>query len=556
MGQGEIRAERAASRGRIAFYFAVRYATPALVVAALAVSGRSAEVEHLTGLLTIQIGFALLTHAIVLRTTTAIGPALWLGMITDVAAISGLVAITGGIDGPLAFLFVIHALAAGILLSSRAGVRMLVLASVAILSLDVVAGDRVTPGRLPEGLMAVAVVWMVGGAGTLFSSYNERELRRRNAELATIRRVTLDMEDSLTLEEIFDDLSRGVVEAFGFDAAAVLLRDGGDMRCVAAHGITGAHDARIELRGRVAHALALAAPVVTPGSVARADGTLLPLLGPRGYLAVPLAEDGMLIATREGGRGRAGKLRAHEIDALDSLAHHARLAVANARLHAKVHSMAVTDPLTGLANHGELQRRLTFEAGRLERFSTLKGQGHRMSVILLDIDHFKKFNDRFGHQAGDAVLKGVSAALRRSVRTFDIVARYGGEEFAIILPEAAVEAAQEVAERVRRAVSAYPFAPTDGGKPVRVTVSAGIATAPDNGKTPARLIQAADIALYVSKKSGRDRVTHACDVEPDATKVVAMATRRRKGSSEGPARGGARRARARSSLPTRRTPRA
>jgi diguanylate cyclase (GGDEF)-like protein len=406
----------------------------------------------------------------------------------------------------------------------------------------------------PRGLAAVAALWILGGAGTLFSVYNERELKRRNAELAMIRQVTLDIEDSLTLEEIFTDLCRGVVDGFNFDGAAVLLRDGDMMRCSAAHGTTGATDTPIELRGHLAAALRLKGPLVTSREEATADGTLIPLFGSRGYLAVPIADDGLLIVSRTGRKGRPGTLREHEVETLDRLAHHARLAIANARLHAHVSQLAITDPLTGLTNHGEMQRRLAFEAGRLQRYATLRAAGHHLSMILLDIDHFKKFNDRFGHQAGDAVLKGVSAALTGAVRSFDVAARYGGEEFAVILPETTEEAAREVAERIRRSVAMYPFA-SEGGKAVRVTVSVGVATAPENGSSPTALIKQADAALYHSKEEGRNRVTHALDTERPVARVLTMdATRRRREPSVARARAAARRVPARSSHPKRRTP--
>ena len=548
------------TRGRIALYFSVRYATPLLVLLALAATGQRPAVDQLTGLLTLQVLLALASHAVALRAPARMGAAIWVGLLTDVTVISFAVAISGGPAGPLSFLYVIHALAAGILLSSRAGIRVLLLASAALLSMDVIGAPG--PGEtgieaLPDGLMTIAVLWIIGGTGTLFSMYNERELRRRNAELATIRQVTLDIEESLTLEEIFEDLCRGVCDGFRFDAATVLLRDDDEMRCVAAYGITGSRDVRIGLTGRVAHALAVAGPVVTTGDQARVDGTLQPILGARGYLAVPIAEDGLLVVTRTGRRRRPGTLRSHEIEALDRLAHHARLAIANARLHARVQEMAITDALTGLANHGEMQRRLAFEAGRIERYATLKGAGHHLSVLLIDIDNFKGFNDRFGHQAGDAVLKGVATALRQSIRSFDVCARYGGEEFAVILPETGAEQATVVAERIRKSVAAYPFATRVGQKPVKVTASIGVATAPANGITPSHLIRAADMALYEAKDDGRNRVVHAMDVVGEEAEVVAMdATRRRRERGASPAPGGARRARVRSSRPTRRTPRA
>lgn len=543
-----------ATRGRIALYFAVRYATPMMVLLALAASGDQPAMDRLAGLLTAQVMAAAASHALALRGTAQMNVAVWIGMLADLVAISMLVAMTGGPAGPLSFLFSVQALAAGILLSSRAGLRMLVLSTASILLMDIVAAA--TPlesgDPLPAGFVTVAILWIVGGAGTLFSTYNEHELRRRNAELATIRQVTLDIEESLTLEEIFQDLCSGVCRGFRFDGAAVLLRDGQQMRCVAAHGVTGTRDTPIALAGRLAHALALAAPVVTSGAQARQDGLLLPLIGARGYLAVPIAEDGLLVATRDGRKGRAGVLRAHEIEALDRLAHHARLAIANARLHARVQAMAITDSLTGLVNHGEMQRQLAAETGRIARYRAPNGAGHALSLIMLDIDGFKTFNDRYGHPAGDAVLRGVAAALTQTVRSFDIVARYGGEEFGVILPETTVESAMTVAERVRKAVAAYPFA-TNGAKPVKVTVSIGVATAPANGTTPGDLIRAADTALYVAKDTGRNRVVHALDLA-EGTNVLSLEPRRRRGPVEGPVHGASRRVRARSSRPTRRTP--
>ena len=209
--------------------------------------------------------------------------------------------------------------------------------------------------------------------------------------------------------------------------------------------LTGSSDMRIELRGRIASALRMKDALVTSREEATKDGALIPLFGPRGYCDADRRR-------RAAHRGHATGARAgpepceNEIEALDRLAHHAGLAIANARLHAHMSEMAITDPLTGLANHGEMQSRLAFESGRLARYATLRAAGHHLSVILLDIDHFKKFNDRFGHQAGDAVLKGVSAALKGATRSFDIAARYGGEEFAVILPETTEEAAREVAD--------------------------------------------------------------------------------------------------------------
>lgn len=152
--------------------------------------------------------------------------------------------------------------------------------------------------------------------------------------------------------------------------------------------------------------------------------------------------------------------------------------------------LAHTDGLTGLYNHRFFQQRLVYEVERAKRYETA------LTLMMLDIDHFKDFNDAHGHPKGDAVLLEIGRVLLRASRASDTVARYGGEEFAIILPETSTETAGVLAERVRELI-------TEGKK--ELTVSVGIASlgAEDEPKT---LLEAADRALYRAKREGRDRV--------------------------------------------------
>lgn len=165
---------------------------------------------------------------------------------------------------------------------------------------------------------------------------------------------------------------------------------------------------------------------------------------------------------------------------------------ANARLK----SLAATDGLTGLRNRAALNEALGEEAGRAAR------AGRPVSVILMDVDHFKAFNDAFGHPAGDEVLRGVAAVLRRTARSTDVVARYGGEEFALVLPDTDHAGAVVMAERCRRAVAAARWE----HRPI--TVSVGVATQASDSSDPSALVKRADDALYRSKRAGRNRVTH------------------------------------------------
>ncbi len=164
------------------------------------------------------------------------------------------------------------------------------------------------------------------------------------------------------------------------------------------------------------------------------------------------------------------------------------------RMLTELGSAARTDPLTGLANRRELEGRF---AGELER--STRG-GRQLSIVVLDLDWFKEFNDRFGHAAGDGALVQLGEALRRATRTSDIVARLGGEEFAVLAPETDENEAYQLAERLRAEVRA-----TFARQQEKMTVSCGVAGFPVHGITTGELLRSADRALYEAKEGGRDR---------------------------------------------------
>lgn len=185
-------------------------------------------------------------------------------------------------------------------------------------------------------------------------------------------------------------------------------------------------------------------------------------------------------------------------ETLKLLAYQASAQLSNAFLHKQVEKLARTDGLTGLYNHRSFQERLDYELRRADR------QEHPLSLLLLDIDLFKRLNDNYGHPFGDEVLKGVSKALSRMARSIDFVARYGGEEFAIILTDSNRKGAGLMAERVLKAVSRASFHHEEKGRDLSVTVSVGSSTFPDDGKAKEDIIGRADQALYLAKESGRN----------------------------------------------------
>ncbi len=209
----------------------------------------------------------------------------------------------------------------------------------------------------------------------------------------------------------------------------------------------------------------------------------MPLYGHRGSLVGILSVDDPIDRQRP---------TPETIAVLEIFATQAATAIANAQLYSDLERQALTDNLTGLANQRHFMLHLTQQVSVAQRHDRL------LALLALDIDHFKSFNDSFGHLAGNVVLREFASILRQSVRAGDQVARWGGEEFLVLLPQSTCDGALEVAERIRQTVRDHPF-------PHRhVTVSVGVAVFTD-GMSDDALLNAADAALYRAKAS-RDAV--------------------------------------------------
>jgi two-component system, cell cycle response regulator len=197
---------------------------------------------------------------------------------------------------------------------------------------------------------------------------------------------------------------------------------------------------------------------------------------------------------------------------IEVIAIQAAQAILRAQLFEQMERMATTDGLTGLLNHRTFQSRADDALAQAHRY------GRKCSFILTDIDHFKSVNDTYGHPTGDQVLKGVARLIQQTARDTDVVARYGGEEFAIVMPETDMNGARIIAERIREAVMAEVFQTELG--PLKVTLSLGIATAPESAKEKQALIDLADQCLYQAKRSGRNRAVTAAELNGRAAKVA------------------------------------
>ena len=355
--------------------------------------------------------------------------------------------------------------------------------------------------------MAVAVAAQMSEAQALFRRQAKHYVEE--LELKGLLRASEKLSSSVRLVELLRHVVDYAREVGKFDTCSVcLMSDGNEEFSVAV-----AEGYRKEILGKTF-------PLETPtwaGWVLRAREEPLairmerrsgmPILDPKerattgaGFLAMPLRAQqrvcGALFLTREGEGFTARELRLLRI-----YCNQAAVAIENAIVYERVENLAVTDGLTGLFNRRYLEGALERELARADRSSS------SLALLLLDIDHFKSFNDTYGHAMGDLVLKKVATTLQRCLRQADVLARFGGEEFVVLLPQVGARGAMESAERIRTALERSGIHP--GGPQQRVTVSIGLAMFPDHADSSESLLRAADEALYRAKDAGRNRVVGA-----------------------------------------------
>jgi len=220
---------------------------------------------------------------------------------------------------------------------------------------------------------------------------------------------------------------------------------------------------------------------------------------PNDLLFVPLTTGDQLVGTLQVDQPRSGLVpRLEDVQALEIFANQAVTAIQSARIYETTRQMSVRDSLTDAFNHRYFQETLSRELARHER------SGRPLTLVILDIDDFKKINDRWGHPVGDFVLRGLVEELTKGVREIDTVARYGGEEFALIFPETTPAEAWVVADRLRNCVASRLFVAPRLDHALAVTISVGLSSFPEDALTKRALIERADQALYQAKRSGKN----------------------------------------------------
>ena len=342
-------------------------------------------------------------------------------------------------------------------------------------------------------------------AGTLEAE--NRALRARVEELHTFLSLSKGLAATLNLEELFRLALHLIGRALRVDAYALLLLDEARERLVvkAACGLpeAGAGERTVRrgegLSGLVAETgQALLVPDVSAEPRAQAELFRLP----RGaFLGVPLRCPGReLLVVLAAQTPEPHGFALADLDLFQAVANQVAAALENAQLYQRTRELSTRDDLTGLFNRRHFFEQLEKEVQRARRYR------RAFALLLLDLDGFKGYNDTYGHLQGDEALREVARLLLASTRRADTVARFGGEEFIILLPEITAPGALVVAEKIRAAVAAYPFAgraPQPGG---RLTATLGLASYPTDAEDGLELLDRADRALYLGKQQGGNRV--------------------------------------------------
>ncbi len=325
--------------------------------------------------------------------------------------------------------------------------------------------------------------------------------------VAALHRDVVDARGMTAVHDLLDRGLREIRARLGFDRISLLAADPSEPGTLRPRRVLGAADASVG-----------DAPVVSAGAVARAvetraacrggdpaaDGALLERLEVAAFAAAPLrggdADLGVVVADH----GVSGSpVTDEDVEVLGMLCDALGLAVQNAALAAageKLRALAEKDDLTGINNRRRLLEAFQREIDRARRY------GKTLSLVLIDVDHFKRWNDVHGHHVGDEVLKVVAQIISSVSRDIDVFGRYGGEEFVVVLPETPVDHAMVYAERLRATIESQGEAVSERHPGCALSVSVGISSMNARGDDADRMIQRADAALYAAKRHGRNRV--------------------------------------------------
>ncbi|MFQ5593924.1 MAG: GAF domain-containing protein, partial [Anaerolineae bacterium] len=394
------------------------------------------------------------------------------------------------------------------------------------LAIGVMTLDHEDPARSfsqEQTDLAVTIAGQVAVSIENAQLFEAERIARQSAE--TLQEVAAVLGSTLELEALLDRVLEEMEKVVPYASASVQSLHDGQLEIIAGRGfsdpeqviglafpLSGDPSTSSGHRNPNRTVIAEKKPLVVPD--AHAAYTAFqeePHSHIRSWLGVPLLAKGRAIGMIALDRTEVDAFSQEEASIALAFANHAAMAMENARLYQATHHQAITDGLTRLYNSRYFYQELERELERSQRY------GRSCSLIMLDLDDFKKYNDRYGHQAGDDLLRELAGLMRGVIRQTDVAARYGGEEFAVILPETDSSQAQALAERLRDVIGGHEFVVRDTQRIGRITVSQGVATYPDDARDVDGLVEAADMALLCAKeKKGQVCVSATIQTEESA----------------------------------------
>jgi diguanylate cyclase (GGDEF)-like protein len=323
--------------------------------------------------------------------------------------------------------------------------------------------------------------------------------RSRARQLEAINTIAQQMTIVLDLEELLNKVCTLIGKAFDIDHVSILLRENKDLVLRANQGkLTPAVSKQARIPAEIGpwNRILLGSKVIIESEVTRSPMCATLFQETASRMSIALVSFGQTLGVLVLDSARERTFDPVSQPSLESLADICATAIQNAQHVERVRQLAYLDGLTGIFNRRFFELRISDEIERAKRFNS------NLSVLMVDIDHFKRLNDEFGHLLGDEVLRQVSSIFSDHLRKIDVVCRFGGEEFAIVLPETSAQSALQVAEKLRLLIGKWQFP----GVPRPVTISAGAASFPEHGSLRDDLVKAADAGLYAAKQAGRNCV--------------------------------------------------